>query len=342
MTEDALRQRLRARWPLPGHAEVREQLLDAYAAPDRHYHDLLHLAEVLDRIDELSPVLSTGPSAAGADAQLLAVRLAAWFHDGIYDRQPGAEERSARWAAAALRDVPASPGWPQPAAVSPDAAQPESTPPDSVSSGGSASRSVRSGPSSPDSLSSEGIPSGPASSDLSLSGSLSSAESPSGSGRSDPPPSGSVSSGVAEEVARLVRLTEFHTPGEGDLPGAVLSDADLAILAAGPARYAAYAAAVRAEYARYDDETFARGRVDVLDQLAAAEYLFATDHARTHWESRARHNIAAERRRLTEAQHRFSTSPGRSWVSGNPDRPGESPSSHDRPRDPGDRHPRSV
>ena len=50
-------------------------LLDRYAEPHRRYHSTAHLAEVLDRIDELRG------SAAFPDL----VRLAAWFHDAIYD-----------------------------------------------------------------------------------------------------------------------------------------------------------------------------------------------------------------------------------------------------------------
>ena len=49
---------------------------------------------MLDRIDEIS--------AAAVDFDERAVRLAAWFHDGVYDGQPCAEERSAQWAERAL------------------------------------------------------------------------------------------------------------------------------------------------------------------------------------------------------------------------------------------------
>ena len=41
------------------------------------------------------------------------------------------------------------------------------------------------------------------------------------------------------QVARLVRLTETHVPGARDPEGELLCDADLAILAAEPAAYAA-------------------------------------------------------------------------------------------------------
>ena len=85
---------LAARWPLAGDEVVRDGLLAAYADPARGYHDSRHLAEVLDRLDELAD--------AGTPFDRVPVALAAWFHDGIYDGQPGAEERSASWAEAAL------------------------------------------------------------------------------------------------------------------------------------------------------------------------------------------------------------------------------------------------
>lgn len=50
-------------------------LLGRWAEKHRHYHDLAHLGAVLDRVDELAP--------AARDVEL--VRLAAWFHDAVYD-----------------------------------------------------------------------------------------------------------------------------------------------------------------------------------------------------------------------------------------------------------------
>lgn len=96
------------------------------------------------------------------------------------------------------------------------------------------------------------------------------------------------------EVARLVRLTATHDPAEGDRNGAVLCDADLAVLAADPGRYAAYAAAVREEYAAVPDEAFRRGRADVLRRLLGLPALFHTRRGRERWEEAARHNLAAE------------------------------------------------
>ncbi len=190
-------------WPLGDElADVRDALVAAYAT-GRGYHDLRHLAEVLDRIDELA--------AAGEEFDVLAVRLAAWFHDGVYDGEEGAEERSAQWALTALTGRP-----------------------------------------------------------------------------------------ERDEVARLVRLTEHHRPEADDAGGCALSDADLAILAAAPERYAEYVADVRLEYAHVPDDLFAAGRSAVLRDLLAKPTLFHTDHARAQWEPTARANVEAEVARLSD------------------------------------------
>jgi predicted metal-dependent HD superfamily phosphohydrolase len=191
------------RWPLEGSDTVRDELMAAYADPSRGYHDSRHLTEVLDRLDELAN--------AGAGFDRLAVALAAWFHDAVYDGRPEAEERSAAWAETAL------------AALEPE---------------------------------------------------------------------------LVGEVARLVRLTETHHPAPDDANGGALSDADLAILAAPPDRYAAYVADVRREYAHVPDDDFRAGRAAVLSDLLAKPRLFHTDHAQEHWEPAARANVEAELTRL--------------------------------------------
>jgi predicted metal-dependent HD superfamily phosphohydrolase len=189
------------RWPLGEDlTSVRDELLAAYGT-GRGYHDLRHLTEVLDRIDELS--------AAGETFDRDVVALAAWFHDGVYDGHDGAEERSAQWTERAL------------------AGRPE-----------------------------------------------------------------------AAEVARLVRLTETHRPADSDANGCVLSDADLAILAAPAARYAEYVADVRREYVHVPDELFREGRAAILRDLLAKPALFHTAPARKHWEPAARANVEAELERL--------------------------------------------
>ena len=93
---------LPGRWPLASHSELRDRLLAAYAGAERGYHDTRHLEEVLDRLEELA--------AHHVPFDSTVVRLAAWFHDAVYDGAPGAELRSAQWAEDALSatDLPAA------------------------------------------------------------------------------------------------------------------------------------------------------------------------------------------------------------------------------------------
>jgi predicted metal-dependent HD superfamily phosphohydrolase len=99
---------------------------------------------------------------------------------------------------------------------------------------------------------------------------------------------------LAREVARLVRVTADHRPADDDPAGQVLCDADLAILASDEARYAAYTAGVRSEYAHVPDAGFATGRAAVLRDLLAKPTLFHTAAARSLWEHRARANVERE------------------------------------------------
>ena len=101
-----------------------------------------------------------------------------------------------------------------------------------------------------------------------------------------------------DEVARLVRLTATHAVAPGDRNGAVLCDADLAVLASDPLRYQSYVEGVRREYAHLDDRTFARGRADVLRRLLDRPRLFTTSYGRREWEQPARDNVSAELRSL--------------------------------------------
>jgi len=194
-------------WPLPQAASLRDELAAAYADPSRHYHDTRHLTEVLDRLDELA--------AAGTAFDDLPVRLAAWFHDAVYDCERDAEERSAAWAEDSLGAF---------------------CPEESVA-----------------------------------------------------------------EVTRLVRSTETHVPEDGDTNAAALSDADLAVLASSPARYAEYTAGVRREYGHLDDAEWRHGRAELIRGLLSRERLFHTDLGRGSWEPSARANLEAELASLTAA-----------------------------------------
>jgi predicted metal-dependent HD superfamily phosphohydrolase len=67
-------------------------LLARWCEPHRRYHDIAHLRGILGYVDQLADY------AGDADA----VRLAAWYHDAVYDGLPDDEERSAQTAEAEL------------------------------------------------------------------------------------------------------------------------------------------------------------------------------------------------------------------------------------------------
>jgi predicted metal-dependent HD superfamily phosphohydrolase len=103
-----------------------------------------------------------------------------------------------------------------------------------------------------------------------------------------------VSDERVAEVVRLVELTATHDPEPDDTNGAVLCDADLAILGGDAETYAGYAAAVREEYAHVAEEQFRRGRAELLERLLASKPLYRTAVARDRWEEAARRNLRTE------------------------------------------------
>jgi predicted metal-dependent HD superfamily phosphohydrolase len=105
---------------------------------------------------------------------------------------------------------------------------------------------------------------------------------------------GLVPDARVDEVERLVLLTAGHDPAPGDANGAVLCDADLAVLAGPPEAYAAYASAVREEYGHLPDDEFTAGRIAVLEHLLALPALYRTPEAAAQWADRATANLTAE------------------------------------------------
>ena len=93
-------------------------------------------------------------------------------------------------------------------------------------------------------------------------------------------------------VHRLVMATAGHRPADAD--EAALVDADLAILGAPPNEYAAYASAVRAEYAHVPEAAWRAGRADVLRGFLATDHIYSTAHMRQARGRRASANVAAE------------------------------------------------
>jgi predicted metal-dependent HD superfamily phosphohydrolase len=77
--------------PIAG--KLRDELVRAYGAPERHYHNLTHIDAMLGLMRSYEDVLSDPQS----------VEAAIWFHDAIYDtHRHDNEEKSAELAASRL------------------------------------------------------------------------------------------------------------------------------------------------------------------------------------------------------------------------------------------------
>lgn len=96
------------------------------------------------------------------------------------------------------------------------------------------------------------------------------------------------------EIERLILLTKDHRVESGDGNGAVLVDADLAILGEEQPLYQDYARAIRAEYAWVPDEAYSQGRLRVLRGFLNRNHIYHTPPMRQQCEARARRNLAAE------------------------------------------------
>lgn len=72
---------------------VFDELISAYSAPDRFYHNLTHIEDCISVFDQTKSV-AVYPEE---------VELAIWFHDAVYDaRRNDNEQKSAEWAEAVL------------------------------------------------------------------------------------------------------------------------------------------------------------------------------------------------------------------------------------------------
>lgn len=192
-------------------------LLTRWSEPQRRYHTVQHLLEVLQGVEELAAageVDSVGARLA---------RIAAWYHDAVYD--PRAEAGSNEHRSATLAR---------------------------------------------DHLNALG-----------------------------------VARGSVDVIEALVLMTLDHdaTAGPSALASRrhtveVLHDADLWVLSAPAARYREYAGQVRAEYAHVPEDLFAHGRSAILSEFLQREDLYRTEHARRHWQARARSNLTTELARL--------------------------------------------
>ena len=174
----------------------RDELVAAYTAPGRHYHNLAHIEDCLGalaRVDNLSAL----------EREILSEAI--WWHDVVYDAtRSDNEELSARLAEQHVRE------------------------------------------------------------------------------------------NLRQEVGRLIRLTKTHDVQPDDRLGAILISIDLSILGAEPARYDAYAAAIRQEFIHVPDGDYRAGRAKVLSQFAARPVIFPDAAFAARYDRQARENLARE------------------------------------------------
>lgn len=99
-----------------------------------------------------------------------------------------------------------------------------------------------------------------------------------------------LASDLGARVAALVLATR-HDATPATAPAQLMADLDLAILGADAAAFAAYDAAIRAEYACVADAAFRAGRAAVLRAFLARPAIYATAWGRQRWEASARANL---------------------------------------------------
>src|SRR6266404_260732 len=99
---------------------------------------------------------------------------------------------------------------------------------------------------------------------------------------------------LRQEVGRLIRLTKTHDVQPDDRLGAILISIDLSILGAEPARYDAYAAAIRQEFIHVPEADYRAGRTKVLGQFAARPVIFPDAAFAARYDRQARENLARE------------------------------------------------
>lgn len=81
---------------------------------------------------------------------------------------------------------------------------------------------------------------------------------------------------LAERVCELISWTTHEKQAFDDDDAAAVQDIDLAILAAHPLRFLEYEKQIRQEYATYDDEAYAKGRLAVLMGFAERDTIFTS------------------------------------------------------------------
>lgn len=110
---------------------------------------------------------------------------------------------------------------------------------------------------------------------------------------------------IVDDVAAIIIATAGHElPTDAPSGTPAFLDADLAILAARPEVYDAYAIAIRAEYAHMSDADFRSGRAAVLTHFAERDQLYFTEAGQARFDELARANLARELAALADRHPR--------------------------------------
>lgn len=101
---------------------------------------------------------------------------------------------------------------------------------------------------------------------------------------------GGAGDATAQEVARLVRLTDHARPAQDPL-GDLVCDVDLSILGRPPREFARYELGIREEYRHVPEPLYRAGRARILSGLLSRSPLFRTEYFRGRYEAQARLNL---------------------------------------------------
>lgn len=101
-----------------------------------------------------------------------------------------------------------------------------------------------------------------------------------------------------ERVSQLVSALHRHVALDpADVDAAVLSDADIAVLAVEPQRYATYLKTLREEYAHLPLGEYLAARVSIITALLSRRRIFRSPRG-SQWEETARQNLQLELHRV--------------------------------------------
>lgn len=103
---------------------------------------------------------------------------------------------------------------------------------------------------------------------------------------------------LIDRVVELILVTRAHDAPPGDVDAHIIIDADFASFAAPEEAFRGQGKALRAEFAAVPEETFQRGRIQLLQSFLDRDTLFLTPQMRAAAEAQARRNIRREIDRL--------------------------------------------